>query len=146
MTDPRFSPFGMPLVPFDRLTLEEKVHLLRADMGSWQYGRCSAYVGRMLADGLETFLRDGGDLARHLGLRPAKGSTATAGRIERRKERDALLVRLAVAAGSGARAHRILRGEEPCPKACKPVVDALKRYAVPKSRAAISRAKVSRLR
>jgi hypothetical protein len=141
-----FNPFGRPLVRPDQLTLEEKLRLLREDLPRWAFGNINPYIGGMLADGLEAFLRDGGDLARHLGLRPAKGSTATAGRIERRNERDALLVRLAAAAGSGARAHRILIGEEPCPKACKPVVDALKRYAVPKSRAAISRAKVSRLR
>jgi hypothetical protein len=146
MTDPRFSPFGTPLVEFDQLTMDERVRLLRADMAGWQYGHCSPYIGRSVAAAFDAFLKDGGDLARHLGLRPPKGSTATAGRIERKRERDLLLVRLTVAAGTAAHAHRILTGEAACPKACRPLVDALKAYAVPRSKAAISRAKVSRLR
>ena len=117
MTD-QFDAFGRPLVAVDQLTLPERLRLVRGDLRGWRYGNISPFVGRWLADGLDAFLRDGGDLARHLGLRPPKGSTATARRIERLRERDALLVRLSVAAGTGARAHRILSGEEPCPRNC----------------------------
>ncbi len=146
MSNERFSAFGTPLVEPDRLTMEELLRLVRSDLPAWQYGRCSPYVGRWLAAGIEAFLRDGADLARHLQLRPPKGSRATAKRIERQRERDALLLRLSVAAGTAARAQRILAGAEACPKRCVPLVEALKAHDIPRSRAAFTRAKrVSRL-
>jgi len=146
MPDSRFSAFGTPLVEPDALTLEERLHLLRANMGSWRFGRIDPYAGRLLADGFDQFLQHGGDLARHLGLRPPKGSRATAQRIERLRERDALLVRLSVAVGTAARARRVLAGVEPCPKSARPLIEALKEHDVPRSRAAFTRAKVSRHR
>jgi hypothetical protein len=96
---------------------------------------------------LDEFFRHGGDLARHLFLKPKRGSRNTAQRIERRRERDALLVRLSVAAGSAARARRILAGAERCPKRCKPLVDALKAHPIPRSKSGFIQAqKVQRLR
>lgn len=141
MPDPRFSAFGTPLVEPDELSPEERYRLLRADLPAWQYGRCSAYVGRWLAGGIGAFLEHGGDLARHLGLRPPRGSTATAQRIERRRERDALLLRLSVVVGTAARAQRVLAGTESCPARARPLLDALKGHRVPTSRSAFSRAK-----
>lgn len=141
MAEPRYSAFGTPLVEPDQLTLEERLRLLRGDMASWQYGRCSPYIGRWLAAAVDAFLGEGGDLANHLGLRPPQGSTNTVQRIEQLRERDALLVRLSVAAGSGARARRILAGGEPCPKRCMPLIEALKEHDVPRSKAAFTRAK-----
>jgi hypothetical protein len=141
VADPRFTPFGVPLVEPEQLTLEERLHLLRGDLESWKFGRCNAYVGRWVAASIGQFLEHGGDLARLLGLRPPRGSTATAGRIERRRERDVLLVRLTVAVGTAARAQRVLAGTEACPARARPLLEALKAHRVPTSRSALSRAK-----
>lgn len=142
MADPHFNAFGTPLVPVELLTLDEKLRLLLADMPQWQYGHIAPFVGRWFAAAFEACLRgESDDLMRLLGLRPPKGSTRTAQRIERMRERDALLVRLSVAAGSDARARRILAGAEDCPKRCKPLVDALKAHRIPRSKTGFIEAK-----
>jgi len=147
MPDSHFSPFGRLLVPLDALSLDERVRILLADLGSWKYGTCNPVVGAWFAAGVDRFLRHGGDLARHLQLRPPRGSRATAQRIERLRERDTLLVQLTVTLGSAARARRVLDGDEACPARARPLLEALQAHAIPRSKAAFTRAKkVSRLR
>jgi hypothetical protein len=141
MTDLLHDAFGRPLVSFDRLTLEEKVRLLRADLPAWRYGRCGTFVGAWLAEAFDDFLQHGGDLVHLLGLKPARGSRNTVQRIGRLRERDVLLVRLSVAVGTAARAQRVLAGAEPCPKVARPLVEALKAHAAPSSKSAFSRAR-----
>ena len=144
MPSSHFSPFGKLLVPVESLTLEARLQLLRADLAAWRYGRCDPVIGSWLAAGIEAFLGgDDGDLGRILGLRPVPGSTTTAARIGRLRERDALLLRLAVAVGSDARARRVVDGDEPCPKRARPLMEALKEHPIPTSKATFNRARVS---
>ncbi len=134
-----FSAFGTPLVPVEEMSLDERVRLLRAELGAWRYGNVSPAIGAYLASGIETFLRgDDDDLARVLGLRPPPGSR-TAATTERLNARDAALARLAVAVGSSARAKRVIDGREACPKTARALVDELRGH-VPKSKAAFCRA------
>lgn len=144
MPDPRYSAFDVPLVAFGEFTLEERVWMLRANLPAWKYGKCSAFIGAHVAAGIEQFLEHGGDLARILGLRPARGSRNTAQRVDLLRERDTLLVRLSVAVGSDVRARRILDGDERCPRSARALVQQLKAHSIPRSKAAFSRAKVSR--
>jgi hypothetical protein len=144
-TGRRFSAFGAPLVPPGLLTHVERIELLRAAVARMRHGADPGdYVARWLAEGVERWLVDGGDMATHLGLRPPRGSRRTAAALQLERERADLLTRLSVAVGGDAQALRVLHGVAPAPRAAQPLLEALRGHRLPRSRAAFTRARVSR--
>lgn len=99
---------------------------------------------RWLGQALAAWMRDGGRLEHRLGVVPPRGSRATVQRQARQAEQDQLLLRLAVVAGSDAAALRMLRGEAPAPGDAAALVQALRDLGAPRSRDAITRARLRR--
>ncbi|MBX3601075.1 MAG: hypothetical protein KF863_10650 [Rubrivivax sp.] len=96
---------------------------------------------RWLGQALAAWMRDGGRLEHRLGVVPPRGSRATPQRQARQAERDALLLRLAVVAGTDAQALRMLRGEAPAHGEAVALVARLRELQAPRSRDAIGRAR-----
>jgi hypothetical protein len=87
------------------------------------------------------WLEAGGDLAEVLGLRPPKGSKATAQHLIRAEQRDRLLLRLSVACAGDRAALRVLAGQDRCPAGAQAIVAELQALGAPRTDAAFSRAR-----
>ena len=133
--------FGTYLVRPAELTREERLGLVIGAVPGLRFGSLSDYVSRWLADSLEAWLRDGGDLEVHLGVRPPRGSRRTAPAAYATLTRDRLLLRLSVAVGSDVEAMRVLQGERDCPKRARAVLNELSSLKAPGSTAAFTRAR-----
>ena len=123
----------------DKNRIVERVVLLRGLSGELQAGGspASRWLGRTLA----AWLRDGGDLHRALGIRPARGSHHTPQALVRRAEVNRLLLRLSAAAGGDERAAQWLRGLDVVPDAVAGDVSRLRELAAPTSVRGIQRAR-----
>jgi hypothetical protein len=134
--------FGRLLADPAALTLAQRVELLRGLAGRLMADsdRGAAWFGQTL----QGWLTDGGDLCAALGVKPARGSRATAQTLIRRERADRLLLRLAAECGSDAAALAALNGG-PCKPAARRQVAELLTLRCPKSEAAIRRAR-ARLR
>jgi hypothetical protein len=130
--------FGQLLVDPGTLTLLDRVQVLRALAGRLQadHDRGARWLGATLA----RWLQHGGDLHQQLGVRPARGSRATAQQLIRRERCDRLLVRLAAECGTDAAAVAALNGS-PCKPVPARLVAELRALGCPKSAAGISRAR-----
>lgn len=139
MQGPRFDAFGRLLIDPGQLDLPGRVDALRRLSGSLQASsnRENQWLGRVLLQ----WLQHGGDLAEILGVRPPKGSHATAQSVVLQARRDQVLMRLATALGSDAQAIRVLRGQIPCPPAFGDLVRDAHSLECPCSRSAFARAR-----
>jgi len=126
--------FGRLVVDPSVLSHGDRVDVLRRLAGSLQ--AADDRETRWLGASIGQWLRDGGDLARALGLRPRRGSHRSAQYILATEHRDRLLVRLVSAVGQ-SRAARILSGAEPAPAAVVVLVEELQALRAPTSRRAI---------
>ena len=134
--------FGHFLVPPEDLSYDDRVALCDAVIAALQASSpLNPYQRKWLGDALHQFRTQGGDLARHLGLRPVRGSKRTAAATHAQHERDQALIRLQVAIGPDAQTLRVLRGEVPCPKRARDRLDACLKFTVPGSVAAFTRAR-----
>lgn len=133
--------FGRLICDPDDLPLRDRVDVLRRLAGQLQASasREQRWMGRALL----TWLQDGGDLAAVLGLRPPRGSKATAQRLINAETRARVLMRLSTVCGSDRAALRVLDGLAPCPGSAAPLVTELRRLGAPRSVAAFSRARAS---
>lgn len=96
---------------------------------------------RWIGERLQAWLREGGDFARVLDIKPAPGSRATAASIIKREHVDTLLRKLSVAVDSDTRASAILRGNAQCPSGVRDLVGELRELRAPSSPRAFSRAR-----
>ncbi|HWV08748.1 MAG TPA: hypothetical protein VN156_04345 [Pseudomonas sp.] len=96
---------------------------------------------RWLGECLGAWLQNGGELDAVIGVRPERGSRATAQAKVRQEEVDGLLLQLAVLAGTDRRALQIMRDELPCPTSMGDIVSRLKRLKAPTSDDAVTRAR-----
>lgn len=134
--------FGRPIVAPAELGRVERVDLLRQAAEALAAGRSpSPYVARYLADALEAWLHDGGDLEHVLGVRPPRGSRKRPETLIRQAERDRLIVSFAARAGSDRAAALVLRGEQPCPPELAPVRATLQAQRAPMSASGIWKAR-----
>lgn len=131
--------FGQLLVDPGTLDLSGRVEALRRLVGRLQAD--TERESQWIAGAFQAWLRDGGDLADHLGLKPLRGSHGTPQALMRQATTDRALMRLAVVAGSVRRASQILRGLVECPPACVELVAELRELEAPASEAAITRAR-----
>lgn len=134
------DPFGRLLESPALLTREERVDVLRQLSGRLQGSpdRGEQWLGERL----QAWLREGGDYARILGIKPRAGSRRTAARLIQQERAGALLRRLANELGV-SRAVCVLHGEEPCPGAQADVVQQLRDLDAPASASAFARARKS---
>ena len=111
--DPHRDAFGRLLQPPETLPREARIDCLRRLSGELQGAGSpeAQWLGRTLV----RWLSEGGSLERLLGTVAPRGSHARVECLTQRRERDALLLQLATAAGSAARAVRWLSGAEPVP-------------------------------
>lgn len=134
--------FGRPLVAPAALTREDRVELLRQAAQALAAGTAPPrYVARYLAEALQAWLREGGDLERRLGVRPPRGSRKRPEVLTRQAERDRLIVRFAAQAGSDRAAALVLRGEQPCPPELAPAREALQAQGAPLTASGIWKAR-----
>lgn len=131
--------FGRLLTPPERLQHAERVRLLRELAGRLQ--AADDLAQQWLGRGIGAWLRQGGDLAAVLAVRPPAGSRATPQALVRREAVDRLLLRLAHACDGDRQALRALRGEAEIPAGAVDLVSELRALRAPKSAAAISRAR-----
>lgn len=130
--------FGNLLTSPDRLSRTERIDTVRGLAGRLQADH--RVDVRWLGQCLSQWLEQGGALDVVLGLRPERGSRATAQRRVRQDEIDALLLRLSVECGGDAHARAVLKGAR-CRSDVQPIVDRLARLNAPKSKAAFTRAR-----
>ncbi len=130
--------FGNLLTPPERLTRTERIDTLRGLAGRLLGDNRvdMQWLGRCLGQWLER----GGGLDAVLGLRPERGSRATAQSRVRQVEIDSLLMRLSAACGGDSQARAVLKGAR-CRSDVQPIVDRLARLKAPKSKAAFTRAR-----
>ena len=131
---------GRLLVDPAQLSRVERIDELRRLAGTLQGDgkpdpRAAAWLGAALGD----WLHEGGDFAAYLGIRPTRGSHATASNLMRQEVRDRLLLRLSVKCGGDTKALRILRGDCPVPPMLDELVESLR--GAPCSRTALNRAR-----
>jgi hypothetical protein len=141
MTSPGRNAFGSFIVPPAELTLAERCELLADAVPALRFGQLNSYTATYLASALETWLTTGADLEQALGVRPPQGSHNGAARITQQRERDRSMLRLSVALGSDREALRVVRGERPCPSKLLPMLEQLRKYRMPASAAAWTRAR-----
>jgi len=137
MGDPHRDAFGRLIVDPSRLTQAELVDSARRVSGTLLASTDREV--RLFGAGLGQWLRDGGDLAAVLGLRPRRGSRRSAQYIVATEHRNRLLLRLVNAVGQ-SRAARILSGAEAAPAAVVVLVEELQVLRAPTSRRAIAEA------
>lgn len=132
--------FGRLLVDPDDLPQRDRVDVLRRLAGGLQASanRESAWLGRKLSEWLHDGI--GVDLVDALGLRPPKGSKATAQALVRTAQCDVLLLRLSTSCGGDRAAIRAIRGDGCTPEAAE-IVAQLRALKAPKTAAAFSRAR-----
>lgn len=131
--------FGALIVDPDELPQRDRVDVMRRLAGQLQAAdTCEA---RWLGRKVQEWLQAGGDLVEQLGLRPPRGSKATAQALIRNERRDLLLLRLSVACGGDRAALRVLSGLAPCPSSAVGIVAELRAIGAPKTDAAFSRAR-----
>jgi hypothetical protein len=131
--------FGRLIADPATLDRRQRVDLLRRLSGALQASDDlgATWLGRTLA----TWLHDGGDLAAALGLRPPRGSRATAQRQVQIEQRDRLALRLSASVGGDRAALRVLQGMAPCPGSVSTVVAELRTLGAPTSAAGFTRAR-----
>lgn len=95
------------------------------------------WVGRTLL----RWLDEGGNLARHLGVNPARGSKLTPSRLAAQQRHDEALLLLRHQLDSDRRVARILAGEEPCPDQHAELLAEVLRLGGGKSRSALTAAR-----
>ena len=139
MPDPYRDAFGRLIVSPEALPLEQRIDAARRGAGQIQADPHPE--ARWIGEGVARLLRDGGDLATILGIRPPPGSRRTAHAVIRQERVCTALLRLANQLGSDARASAVLRGLEPCPPAVRDSVGELHALGAPTSVRAFVRAR-----
>lgn len=119
------------------LTRLERVHLLRRCAGRLQADTDPAV--RWLGESLQVALQNGISLDDAVGIRPARGSKATAAQMIRREQNDIDICRLVDMLGVVG-TSRALRGEVSAPSELVTAVDRLHDQGVGTSPSAVSRA------
>lgn len=131
--------FGRLLVDPDELDQAGRVDVVRSLAGQLQAS--PAVEMRWLGRVIVKWLQEGEDLVALLGLRPARGSRATAQRQQQLEPICRLLLRLSVACNGDRAASRVLRGQQACPAGAASLVAELNALKAPKSPAAFTRAR-----
>jgi hypothetical protein len=142
VSDPHRNAFGTLIASPAKLTYPERLEATRGLIG-W-LASSNRQDAQWLAAGLSDWLRESGDLASKLGLRPPQGSNNTPAELLRQEERDVLMVRLSLAVGGHKRAARILLDLEPAPTVVSDMVIRLRQLNAPTSVRAFNRARKRR--
>ena len=141
MATPR-DPWGRPLVEPAALGRVERVELLQQAARALARGKApDPYAARYLADALQVWLREGGDLERVLGVRPPRGSRKRPQAIVAQHDRDRLVVAFAARVGTDRAAAAVLRGERECPPELSADLSELRERRAPTSPSAIRKAR-----
>ncbi len=136
MVDLHRDAFGRLLIgDLAKATFAQRVEVARQLSGTFLAS--DDVATRSWGAGVGQWLREGGDLAAVLGLRPDRGSHRTAQEIVRRDAVRSLLLRFIAVVGSQSRAARILSGAEAAPAAAAGLVQELRALRAPRSRRAI---------
>lgn len=140
MADATRNAFGRLLVRPETLEFHERVACLRRLAGELQAGGATLEA-QWLGRGLVTWLQHGGDLLKHLDLRPPQGCRITAQALVRQAAVDDLLLRASNALGSDRRAADVIAERSTCPPQHLQLVCELRALGAPKSADAIGDAR-----